>query len=1246
MKKLVDFKSLNDLKSITQSTEIPSYNLVGVNVDGSSGDFKNLEEILSGGTVSVELEISTAKTQSSLALNTNEVQSLAYFGSLYSKIYSSIQSIKENYPNGFLIYSALTGSNTVFFDNNIMYTYGSPPFSLHSYSGFQLVQVYSGVAEQTFQITAFITGRTYSLIQLDGQPDGGDDYEYIIEPKDSTVDKFYSTLDQYEKDILVPPYSRTNYWPRDPLAPNNLILEGSFFESFISTEYDFGMISDNETSNFMWRRLYPDGQKNLDSPDELAYRLILTWAMNFDAIKKYQDQLLYAHTIGYENYNHIPNELVELLAHQWNWTLSHDLNSTDFSEYLIPTFENYVQNNSTQKITGNDINFERWRRVLTNLIYLYKKKGTKEGIKYLTNIYGIPENLLIVDEYITGVDTRTGKERLFASPSNIVVPSGTSLMYVDDNGNIKALEYVNVKNTKYLDIAVSPTDSINFEMYDWGYDSFPVFENINNDLVSITASTQPTYHEWVELLERNTIKSDGTARYDRNYPLLEQTGKIYISGAATPLTWKTLQPFVDYLDNNWSTFVSKMIPSSSKIQGLGTVYKNQLWNREKHQWNSSEIESKPLPLNEEVSIAELIVDTNVTESIYGNENLIQELTTSVNSILSGNTRLADFSTTSIDRLTGNTTQILSEGNIADNNAATIQALTNYVDLISPITGSTSVGFVNSGTTIGVNSPIIEVKSSNGGSLNYTGFDELSLVNETGIYLDIDLAISNITQSGYTKITTELFRMLQDNELIRSDQDYSILRVERESDSTGVYRISYTDNLSIGDSILIESSFLPYIQSHCKIIGIDNSTNTITTSPAIGLYKLPVGGGASEVSWLNFANGGMINLLNVMNINLNLSYQSINKFLISASKVFVGMNSEDWIKWVEEYAKENHSGEQFSLYYSIVATTMLTNGLENIYPSILVIQLVMNSPEYSLKTNPLQLVEMVAQNQTRATFKRVVNFFDWASPIQTVEIDNESGPTDSWNFDYIDISSRGDNTDSLSGSVTIGGLTSLNSKILLDKNEYFIRYKVETSVPSGWTEFITGVTQYSGVNTIQNNYDLQVINDVNYYGYYFTFMETPNQPQLIVFPENTQEFNLDQPSVGITWKGVKDSNKIQLQFLKSFQYEFDSYTGISSSAWTTSSAKTLDVQVMDSETDDYVYSIQVTLDPETCYWWRVLNYRNHLNLFGINLESYTSTEPYVFITGGYTETGIGEGEINITPVPPTLPGTKPGTELNS
>ena len=54
---------------------------------------------------------------------------------------------------------------------------------------------------------------------------------------------------------------------------------------------------------------------------------------------------------------------------------------------------------SNEILPQDDVNKRLYKRIYNNLSYLYKKKGTVDGIRTLATIYGIPNTLLRIDEF-------------------------------------------------------------------------------------------------------------------------------------------------------------------------------------------------------------------------------------------------------------------------------------------------------------------------------------------------------------------------------------------------------------------------------------------------------------------------------------------------------------------------------------------------------------------------------------------------------------------------------------------------------------------------------------------------------------------------------------------------------------------------------------------------------------------------------------------------------------------------------
>lgn len=1436
MKRLSEFESLDDFgfkavpttrgkvefircdKDISK-VSIGDPSLVYTNGDITTGKFFTLEEIISGGSITVDLA-DTLKDQAGLALDYNLATSLAFLGSVYSTVMISINRIRDTYPNGFQILSCAVSPNVVIFNNSDTYMYGSPPFSIRDYTGYELVQAYNGAYNATFAINSqtSLTGGTYSVLFLDGTPTTGTGYTHMVQPTSKTMDKYYGPLNTYERNLLSPPHDRTNYFPHDTSAPRNVFFEGAAYDTFVEVELEWAALADEDEANFVWRKLYPDGQKNLDSDDGIMQKMVLVLAANFDSIKRYQDQLKYQQTIGYTTSNHVSKDLVENLASQWNWDLGHNLNQSDYSEHIYSQYENYVTGQSQQKISAKDVNFEMYRRVLSNLVTLYKKKGTRDAIMYVANMYGLPEALFWIEELVNGLQYESGaKPELMVSESNIVVPMSGQQYYVDEAGVGKVLPYRVVGNTKYLSIHISPFDAIEFDFYDWGWESHPDIIGVNGVSVALSSATQPTKAEFFNTVISNTVKSDGSARYDFDYPLLRAEAEYYLTGSVNQFTLSTLEPYMDFLDDNWNVLMSNLVPASSKLLSVGNLYRNPMWHREKVQWNDSELDVRALPFNETVPIPPFVpvvtVNTTKTGAI-----VVPDPSVVISPKPHATIEVPAVTSSKQLSLTINTEAFIETGKSYDRMFGHVQMSDPLGELFPVVEDGDTVTYTQSASGYSIGSPILEPISGQYGTSAFTVYDAAALVVSNLNNFNVIYSAYNLSDSGYTKIEFELYEKSQEESVVVDDNfEYSIMAVENEEATHGAYRISSVAMLDVLDFIKIQSDYLPYLNETVQITHIDSGNSTIRTTPKIGLFSLPIGVNNARVDWFDFINSDAVSMM-----------AQLESFGISTTQQFTV------IKEIVEFVDGGNLSDMSSIAAAMAAINQpkdivnLFSWFWNqnagvLYGCLLVLDFVNGNSTWKLSSPMYALVDKVASSQTKATFKRIINFFNWQSPNQTIVYANYAegatmGPArdftflkndltqaytltfdaptsqmsfsaatnsihlaldmgvassgvshvidNSWipfklnvflhpsldgtyhvtgwthspttgttffvtgssitteaqgvnpaiigfhpdkitgmtldaigplayvkihgsasndktippskqvaggvgvhtaaftpnslnaseasgatvtlftyepnqsdfPFPIIETGSRtSGNTYSMSGTVNFGGENELHADILKDKTEYFYRSRIWTHAPIEWGT-LDGMPSFmvpeSGGTLLDSAWGMQYLNDIKYYGNYFMYMRTPKVAATRIIGLNGAQV-APEASITIKFDGVGDSDRLAVQFLEvaAAPSGNTSYSSITEAQWSGVNSTSINVPAKTGVGDDYIYTVQTTLEPDTYYWLRVKNFRNKLNMFGHNLEYFTSSEPKWFKTGGYRDSGYREGEI---PMEPTLP----------
>lgn len=99
------FKKSKKLSSTTKAVDLSSLQPENVSTQGFT-----LEDLTSGDTYTASTATLPAVSGSTeLALNYDDMHSLAVFGSVYTRMTIAIDRVKDEYPNGFIINVITTG---------------------------------------------------------------------------------------------------------------------------------------------------------------------------------------------------------------------------------------------------------------------------------------------------------------------------------------------------------------------------------------------------------------------------------------------------------------------------------------------------------------------------------------------------------------------------------------------------------------------------------------------------------------------------------------------------------------------------------------------------------------------------------------------------------------------------------------------------------------------------------------------------------------------------------------------------------------------------------------------------------------------------------------------------------------------------------------------------------------------------------------------------------------------------------
>jgi len=220
-------------------------------------------------------------------------------------------------------------------------------------------------------------------------------------------------------------------------------------------------------------------------------------------------------------------------------------------------------------LPAEQIKSEIYKRLYHNLAYLLKTKGTDQGVKALITTYGIPEDILSVNEYggyniynIAGVQELNNDNITTGSVLNIsssLLSPYTTLQY-----------YQNVydKTSPDIEVGFSPTDNINAAITSSGL---------------VTASNQPGYFNIMQYIGAPDLQ------YTPTYaPLvqLENTffNSTFTGNAQTGLTRFNVWDFirtVKYYNNSLFKMIKDFVPARANLS-TGIVIRSHILERNKY----------------------------------------------------------------------------------------------------------------------------------------------------------------------------------------------------------------------------------------------------------------------------------------------------------------------------------------------------------------------------------------------------------------------------------------------------------------------------------------------------------------------------------------------------------------------------------------------------------------------------------------------------------------------------------------
>lgn len=124
-------------------------------------------------------------------------------------------------------------------------------------------------------------------------------------------------------------------------------------------------------------------------------------AQHFDNLWSYVNALTKIHERDEHPDRGTSNDLLYYIARSFGWKLQNTRNLAELWKYKVGVNAtgSYDSTGNMFSLSHENQTHQLWRRIVNNLPYLLKTKGTSRSVKALMSIYGIPQTLISIKEY-------------------------------------------------------------------------------------------------------------------------------------------------------------------------------------------------------------------------------------------------------------------------------------------------------------------------------------------------------------------------------------------------------------------------------------------------------------------------------------------------------------------------------------------------------------------------------------------------------------------------------------------------------------------------------------------------------------------------------------------------------------------------------------------------------------------------------------------------------------------------------
>jgi hypothetical protein len=627
-----------------------------------------------------------------LNLDKSDLNNYVRFGSAYEFFRFSVQNIITTYPGSLFI-----NSQKYQYDNTTYFNFTYDPISDTSSFGIPIYNIdnkfnliyngnYANVSTTNPLInlnnsynnyivwSEYDTGTTYTVLSFTGSTETKDSitlkvqgnpfkftnnavigkFNFHIKPNSTVFEEYRLALSNYEifimserltdysgfKFIIKSPsllddgsllFNDTNmFWPTTD--GYNIDIDTPKYAKFLEILFSIGNKFDLIKTDIISRLLATSSIKAYDLTDDgKITKLLRLYGQEFDQLRVFIDSIQYINRTTYDKKNNIPDTLVSNLAN----TLAWDYFSFANDQELVNSFFTIdsTERNLNTDLLPSEIDIELWRRIIINTNYYWKSMGTREAMKSMLLLVGIPEPFIDISEYVYTVDgiINPSEDPLtindyptssFPYDSNGYpkAPAETNYFYFQISGNTdsgqryldvfrqagfdlaltrdnrkswvqsgsilrsdtySSTEYYQndsrlVINTKEVDLGVDPTRAFEYDVYTF----------LTTSGNSIYSGSTMTFLQFIDSIQSTLINAknrktitDGRGGW---YPTLLKVYLDYLNNpASNQYTFNTLYTFLSKYNAIFTKFIKILLSPTIIIRRGGAIIRNSVFTQQK-----------------------------------------------------------------------------------------------------------------------------------------------------------------------------------------------------------------------------------------------------------------------------------------------------------------------------------------------------------------------------------------------------------------------------------------------------------------------------------------------------------------------------------------------------------------------------------------------------------------------------------------------------------------------------------------